>query len=65
MDENSQAGRKGLVAAAQKGIPVVIMKPLRGGALVNHLPKTVEEKIKIASTVEIDELTQEKMEMFE
>ena len=39
MDENSQAGRKGLLAAAEKGIPVIIMEPLRGGRLVNDLPK--------------------------
>lgn len=44
MDENSQAGRKGLQYANKKGIPVIIMEPLRGGRLVNNLP---EEAVKI------------------
>ena len=45
MDEHSQAGLKGLKHAASKGIPVVIMEPLRGGKLVNLLPDKAKEKI--------------------
>ena len=45
MDEFSQAGRDGLHAAYAKGIPVIIMEPLRGGKLVNMIPKKAKELI--------------------
>lgn len=45
MDEHSQAGRKGLLAAAAKGIPVIIMEPLRGGKLVDLLPEGAKRRI--------------------
>ena len=39
MDEHTQAGRRGLYHAHSKGIPVIIMEPLRGGRLVKNLPE--------------------------
>ena len=45
IDVNSQAGEKGLKAAYEKGIPVIIMEPLRGGKLVNMLPEKARKVI--------------------
>ena len=43
LDEHSQAGRRGLNHAYAKGIPVIIMEPLRGGKLVKNLPEAAKK----------------------
>jgi uncharacterized protein len=41
LDENFQAGRKGVEYAAGKGLAVVVMEPLRGGQLTKTPPPSV------------------------
>lgn len=43
MDAEFQAGVKGLKYAGSKGIPVIVMEPLKGGKLTDILPKTIQE----------------------
>ena len=50
MDEVSQAGRRGLEEAARRGIPVIIMEPLRGGSLTFGLPEKAKLRIQEAGT---------------
>ena len=45
LDENSQAGVTGLRKAAEKGLPVIIMEPLRGGRLTGSLPASAKKII--------------------
>ena len=43
LDVNNQAGRQGLRYASEKGLPVFIMEPLRGGMLVDGIPDNAKE----------------------
>ena len=77
MDEHTQAGRRGLHHAHEKGLPVVIMEPLRGGRLVNNLPEItcvlsgmnteemIADNIQTASTTTVGELGPEEEEMLQ
>jgi uncharacterized protein len=49
VDEHNQAGRSGLEYAASKGLPVMIMEPLRGGSLAQKLPEDVKALLNAAN----------------
>ncbi len=48
LDERSQAGIDGLNYAAEKGLPVIIMEPLRGGKLAGGLPTAAKKVFEAA-----------------
>lgn len=51
MDQNEQAGTKGYELAESLGVPLVIMEPIKGGALAN-LPDSFTEIFKKVNTEE-------------
>ena len=48
IDEHGQAGVEGLKRAAEKGLPVIIMEPLRGGRLADRMPAKAAAVFKAA-----------------
>ena len=50
MDEEFQAGRKGLEYAEKKGLGITIMEPLRGGKLAQNIPESVQTAFDRAAT---------------
>ena len=43
LDEQYQAGIEGINHAAEKGMGIIVMEPLRGGALVSKMPSEVKK----------------------
>lgn len=43
LDENNQAGTRGLVYAASRDLAVMVMEPIRGGNLAGPVPRPVQE----------------------
>jgi len=50
MDTEFQAGREGLQYAAQKGMAVIVMEPLRGGSLTQSAPASADALWESAAT---------------
>jgi len=52
LDENYQAGKRGLQYAAQKGLGVIVMEPLRGGVLADGLTEKAQAVVKSCPTIQ-------------
>jgi uncharacterized protein len=44
LDEDYQAGLKGLKLAAERGMGIIIMEPLRGGGLTGNIPENIQQE---------------------
>ena len=55
LDAGSQAGLDGLHYAAQEGLPVIIMEPLRGGRLAGQLPNGAKQVFQQANKQRVAE----------
>jgi len=43
LDENYQAGRRGVELAAGRGLGLIVMEPLRGGFLIKYMPEDMRK----------------------